>query len=327
MEVDYRYLTRDITNDEIRHELISRTKHGWLGVLGAVIVIGFGLSVFFALAMQWPVWLIILADLAVAGLIVAYQWVHTRNTLRLKGFASDNGWQFLENQKPDDHNGMIFGHGHSRLIEQRFVLGAGWLNEMGNYRYVTGSGKNSQTHYFGYIRMSLPRKLPHMVLDAKTNNFLGISNLPQMFSRQQRLSLEGDFDKYFTLYAPQQYETDALYVFTPDVMATLIDDGQKYDLEVIDDKLYIYSSRKFNLSDAATIKKLLNMAQSIAGQLHEQTDYYADERVNDRAANIIAEPGRRLKNSVPWAVIIIVIVVILIQLGPMLWPLIVSWFW
>ena len=40
-------------------------------------------------------------------------------------------------------------------------------------------------------------------------------------TRTQVLSLEGDFDRYFTLYCPKEYERDALYVFTPDLMALL----------------------------------------------------------------------------------------------------------
>lgn len=42
------------------------------------------------------------------------------------------------------------------------------------------------------------------------------------------LSLEGDFDRYFTLYCPGDYERDALYVFTPDLLALLIDESRHF---------------------------------------------------------------------------------------------------
>ena len=59
----------------------------------------------------------------------------------------------------------------------------------------------------------------------------------------QRLSLEGDFDDHFTLYCPEEYERDALYLFTPDVMARLIDRVRGFDVEIIDDWLFLVSSR------------------------------------------------------------------------------------
>jgi hypothetical protein len=98
--------------------------------------------------------------------------------------------------------------------------------------------------------IQLDRALPHMVLDAVQNDrkILGqrVSNLPARFDLAQRLSREGDFDRYFTLYAPADYERDALYVFTPDLMALLIDEagsgeGGSMDVEIIDDRMYVYA--------------------------------------------------------------------------------------
>src|SRR5690606_7535742 len=105
----------------------------------------------------------------------------------------------------------------------------------GNLRYVTGSGKSRSVHQWGFLAVGLDRRLPHMVLDSRANNrMLGLSNLPAGFRRDQILSLEGDFDRYFTLYCPKEYERDALYVFTPDLMALLIDEAAPYDVEVVD---------------------------------------------------------------------------------------------
>src|SRR5690606_15087483 len=106
--------------------------------------------------------------------------------------------------------------------------------DIGSYRYTTGSGKNKSTHTWGYAAIKLPRKLPNMLLDARNNNSLFGTNLPVSYRRDQVLSLEGDFDKYFTLYCPRQYERDALYVFTPDLMALLIDESAAFDVEIVD---------------------------------------------------------------------------------------------
>lgn len=99
------------------------------------------------------------------------------------------------------------------------------LLEVGRYEYTVGSGKQRRMYTWYYAGMRLPRRVPHLVLDSKSNDgtVMGkalISNLPVVISSSQRISLEGDFDRYFTLYAPR-YDVDVRYVLTPDVMAAL----------------------------------------------------------------------------------------------------------
>ena len=105
--------------------------------------------------------------------------------------------------------------------------------EFANYRYTTGSGKNKTTHTWGYVAVKLDVPLPHIVLDAKGNNGIFGSNLPATFDKDQRLSLEGDFDEYFSLYCPQGYEPDALYLFTPDIMARFIDNVRSLSIDPV----------------------------------------------------------------------------------------------
>jgi len=225
---------------------------------------------------------------------------------KLYTFALKNGIKYQEGAPYSDKEGVIFKSGHSKRITEHFEMSDGV--ELGNYEYTTGNGKNSKQHNWGYARIDLPRKLPHMLLDAKSNNFIA-SNLPISFSKDQRMSLEGDFDKHFTLYAPEKYKRDALYVFAPDVMAQLIDEGSAYDMEVIDDSLYLYSSKPFTFADKATWHKLLGILNSIGGELREGTDYYADERVESRELNIIHDSGKRLQKSSSVIAVIVVSVI------------------
>src|SRR5690606_23471582 len=116
--------------------------------------------------------------------------------------------------------------------------------EFGNHSYTVKQGKSSVTHTWGYVAVKLDVPLPNIVLDAVGNNTLFGSNLPARFDRDQRLSLEGDFDQYFQLYCPEGYERDALYLFTPDIMARFIDNAAQLDAEIVDDWLFLYSKRK-----------------------------------------------------------------------------------
>lgn len=254
------------------------------------------------------------------GLLVLFaSQKHLQRLVRLERFAQANGMQLRYDQKDPGYAGMIFDEGHTRELKEALVLTDG--TEIGNYQYVTGSGKNRSTHSYGYIRIPLARALPHMVLDARSNNMFGsFSNLPDTFSADQTLALEGDFSKHFTLYAPKQYERDALYVFTPDVMAKLIDEGSSYDMEVIGTELYIYSGGRLDLADKTKLSALFGIVTTIAAELRDQTEYYADERVGDRSANIIAPQGAKLKHGVNYLVIGIVVTFFVMQFVGQFWP-------
>lgn len=256
--------------------------------------------------------------------IAAYAAYYTLGrTIQINEFASQNSLTYVVNQAYDQRAGMIFNAGHSRVFPQLLRAEGRDFVELGNYRYTTGSGRSRQVHDFGFMRIKLPRRLPNMVLDSKKNNFFGgrLSNLNVGFGGSQRLSLEGDFDNYFTLYAPEQYKRDALYVFTPDVMQALVEAAHAYDCEVIDDDFYIYSSRAFGLADRAEFLELASIAHKLRSELADQTDYYADERVGDRALNTVASEGARLRTRLSPGAIIGIICFILYLVWTIVLPL------
>lgn len=260
-----------------------------------------------------PFFIVLIVVSAVIAFVVIAIRVQTEKFAKLHKFAVENNLTFRTNIPDPVYAGMPFDEGHSRRIDEAFFFPDG--GEIGNYEYTTGSGKHQTTHYWGYIRIKLNRKLPNMVLDAKKNNILGrFSTLPDSFNRSQTLPLEGDFNNYFTLYAPKEYERDALYVFTPDVMAALVDSGQSYDMEVVDDNLMIYQLGKIQLDSQSELEKLTAIIDHIGSELRDQSHRYADERVGDRTQNIVAEPGRRLKSGIGIGTIIIFILIVLYYL-------------
>jgi hypothetical protein len=169
--------------------------------------------------------------------------------------------------------------------------------DLGSFQYSTGSGKSRQTHYWGFLALHLDRELPNMVLDSKENNTLFGSDLPVTFRRDQILSLEGDFDKHFTLYCPKEYEQDALYVFTPDLMALLIDDAGSFDVEIVDDWMFIYTPHQFAPLDAANYQRLFTIVQTVGAKTVSQTANYHDDRVGSATADIVAPQGQRLRHG------------------------------
>lgn len=100
---------------------------------------------------------------------------------------------------------------------------------------------------YGYVAVRLPHAMPHIVLDA-TSNDLAIS-LGVSIEQNQRQRLEGDFDRHFALYCAEGYERDALYIFTPDVMASFVDGAAALDVEFRDDTLFFYSADQLSTPD------------------------------------------------------------------------------
>jgi len=264
---------------------------GVLVTVGAVIVSAFasvggdvgGAFLFGALGGLLP---FVLFGLVFALIIVAI----VRGTLskrerwyRLDRFAAANGMSFVPSVASPGLPGMIFGIGGSRSASDlvrgerpRFV-------EFANYQYTTGSGKNRSTHRWGYVAIKLDVPLPHIVLDATSNNGLFGSNLPATFDKDQRLSLEGDFDQHFSLYCPEGYERDALYLFTPDIMARFIDNAAALDVEIVDDWLFLYGKRDFSTLDPATWAWLFSVVAALLDKF-AQWARWRDERLRADAA-------------------------------------------
>lgn len=249
-------------------------------LVGAFALRGDGGPISFAFLV--PV-LVIVAVAAIGIPLGIHAWRRRRDTAyRLARFAAANGMVYEHEIDDPQLPGMIFQRGSSREsssllrgYQPRFV-------EFGNYRYTTGSGKNRTTHTWGYVAVKLDVPLPNIVLDALGNNTLG-TNLPASFSRDQRLSLEGDFDKYFTLYCPQGYEADALYLFTPDIMARFIDHAAQLDVEIVDDWMFLYMQRPASTTDAATWAWLFGAVGALMTKF-DQWARWRDDRLREAQA-------------------------------------------
>lgn len=149
---------------------------------------------------------------------------------------------------------------------------------------------------FTYLVVPLERALPHMLLDSRANDRI-TSSLPVPVGRRQLLSLEGDFDRHFRLYCPAEYERDALYLFTPDLMGALVDHARDFDVEVVGSRAYFFTNRALDLTSPEVWDDIDALLTSVAPKLSRVARRYSDERAPTRpeGAPRIAPPGRALK--------------------------------
>ncbi len=303
--------------------MLSMVAQSGSGAAGLFAIVPVVFIVVVAAAIGFGIW-------RIAGGSSAERWY------RLDRFAQANGMTWHPESPNPPLPGMVFAQGSSRKATDvvrgqrpRFV-------EFGNYQYTTGSGKNQTTHRWGYVAVKLSTPLPHIVLDATSNDALFGSNLPASFDKSQRLSLEGDFDRYFALYCPQGYERDALYLFTPDIMARFVDHAAALDVEIVDDWMFLYAKRDFSTLDPATWAWLFSVVGAFLDKF-AQWERWRDDRIAGEApaavgaaaaadaadggaatalpfvapAAVLRPPpgvaaqGRRLKRGVPWPAIIV----------------------
>jgi hypothetical protein len=237
-------------------------------------------------------------------------------------FAVAYGFNYVPEIANPDHQGFIFTvpYVKNRVVLNSITDASGSQFEIGTFQYVQGSGKNEVERKFGFMRIQLDRNLPHMVLDttADDTKFFGIrqSNLGMSFTKDQAMRLEGNFNDYFTLYAPKEYETDALYVFTPDLMARLIDNAGSFNAEIVDSSLYIYSTNDMPLDKRETYEKLFGIYNTVGLKALKQTGNYRDSRSEVRGE--VANQGQRLSRRTAITIGTAVVIVFVIYALPVI---------
>jgi hypothetical protein len=215
----------------------------------------------------------------IRSLIIPRSWWEA--AYRITRFAAANGLQYGHDEHVS-YPGVIFDTGTDRTAERRLATTAGRHVEIGNYRYTIRADRqeNSKVYGWGYVAITLDRRLPHLLLDAKANDnsVFGIrtSNLPVDLASDQKLSLGGEFDDKFTLYAPSDYGRDAFYIFAPDLMALFIDRLGTFDVEIIDDTMFVYGSR-FDLLDPRTYDWLQKLVDTVVARTVRRTERYNDD--------------------------------------------------
>lgn len=211
--------------------------------------------------------------------------------LKLANFAQANNFTFLA-KKEGNEDGIFQGvgtsEGYSNHLKGEY---RGKSISLSDYSYTVQKGRSYVTYNIGVIDILLPTALPNILLDSKKNNFFGM-HITNMANSGQKLSLEGNFDSYFTLYTPDNYERDTLYFLTPELMQLLISEGQDYDLEIIDNKLKLYRARGID-NTAAGMRSLFAIIDSLGGEFIENTSRYKDER--SIQAGLVAQPGQKLR--------------------------------
>lgn len=151
---------------------------------------------------------------------------------------------------------------------------------------------------FTVIQCKLDTRVPNIIYDAHKNNsgrLLGQADVQDWLSKKQKYEFSGDFNKYFDVYIPPNYERDALYFTTPNIMAAMIDHGSDFDFEIVDDQLYLFKPYHVDFNDQ-TVKQLVETARYFGKLFEKATRLYEDSRAAD--SNTVHADGQRLRQTI-----------------------------
>lgn len=206
--------------------------------------------------------------------------------------AISRGWHYNLEWDPRAYPATLFRVGRQPWVENAAHRHEPRYMEVGNYSYMTTEGTPARREV-GFIGIGLDRALPHMYL-ASAQRGATRAYVPP-FKTEQRLSLEGDFDRWFRLYCPREYERDALYVITPDVMALMIDEAPGFDIEIVDDWLFIIARRPFDMADSRVLDFAESVSATLGSTTARQSARYRDERSEEAA--FVDASGARLRTG------------------------------
>jgi hypothetical protein len=268
----------------------------------------------FAAAMLVALWWLVRSDFLAAapilGLFVigytvlaalSFSWhcVLLARRVKIAAFAWANGWAYADALEDNRRPGAAFArvaHGQERAVvactDPRMPF------ELGNHHSVArGQGSATIQRPFGFIELPLPTSVPHIVLANRRHSIIPTLGLGRGAAR---MDLEGDFASVFQLIVPEGYQRDALYIFTPDLMARVIDLGSGAEIELVSDRLYVYLPANTRFDRPGTMAAAITLAEEFHRRFAARTELYRDAQAGELAARAgvaVGLRGQRLGGS------------------------------
>jgi len=224
---------------------ILRPYKGWLIALGILSLFNFLLLGIFCI-----------------GLFALYGYILNQvKSLFWKEFAESRGWSYEENRSIVGEKALLFREGDTQMARHTI---RGTYNDqplsLFEYTYTEGSGKHKRTYRYTIFEIKFAGVFPHLYLNNITNgdyvSFFSKIGLP-------KLSLPAEFEKKFALYAPKEYEIEALAIFSPNTLNFLLDTKWRHDFELVESELIIsrmqhIGNRNELESELAAVQKLID---------------------------------------------------------------------
>lgn len=205
-----------------------------------------------------------------------------RNASLWRKFAQSNGWNVHPAALAESYVPPSIGAiGHSRKLSE--VIDGTYNNNtfrIFTYQYTVGSGKNSHTYLYTVMQLVLAKPLPSFIVDSL--RVAGSKNIPTGY---EKVSLEGNFDKSFSLYIPAGASADVLSVISPDVMQTLIANNTMQDIESAGGSVWFIQTG--DTRGQQHLPQLFIAVHQLAQEFHHRVKTY---KITNAAAHVATPP-------------------------------------
>lgn len=232
---------------------------------------------------------------------VGFAWyaVGLGRRVKVAAFAWRNGWAYADLLENTRRPGAAFtrvARGQERAViaceDERMPF------ELGMHHSVARGQEGATIQRpFAFVELPLPSSVPHIVLANRRRSIIPTLGLGRGAARME---LEGEFAKVFRLIVPEGYQQDALYIFTPDLMARVLDLGSGAEIELVSDRLYVYLPGSTRFDRADTMAAVVVLAEEFHRRFAARTELYRDDRAGELAARAgvaVGLRGQRLSGS------------------------------
>ena len=191
----------------------------------------------------------------------------------IEQFAKSLGYTYASRGDMTSVRGSLFSVGRSQVIKD--VISGVDKNRPVRvflYSYTVGGGKNSHTYNYTIFETAFGSNMPHILLH---NPWLFLEGSTSTFSGTEHISLEGNFNTYFSLSVEKGFEMEAYEIFTPDFMEELIETSKTLGFEFSQNKLYIYMPKFVNTK--AELDSMFALSDKLCSQLEPVINSMRDD--------------------------------------------------
>ncbi len=111
---------------------------------------------------------------------------------------------------------------------------------------------------FTVVSFHVPVIFPNILLDGHKNR-----RPPFTYENFDRIELEANFHRYFSLYCESGSHIDALSIITPELMQVLVQEGTRYDIAIWQNKVAIIA--KGNHMKPRKLNDMIRAADAVQG--------------------------------------------------------------
>lgn len=263
MESGHFFVPGDRTSDKLREVMPEWKSIRWLllfiGILYGVFLIASPSD----LNLRTLIWIV----LSVSPLYILVNKGARKHFFQI--FAELNGWEYAETGDVGKEEGAIFRKNSGGRITH-YIRGKIDGRDLRIFTF-SFTDQNGKTIYYTVFAFKFNGSFPHIFLNRRGNQY--------GFDAGERVPLPTEFEKKFSLSAPKKYEIEALEIFTPDVLAALLDGEFPHDVEFADREVLIFAEGQ--ITDSTMLWREFKRALKIEDLLDEKLDRFKFEPIGD----------------------------------------------